>query len=132
MEILNIPFEKLGGYIAEKAEEIQEEEIEPYTPPDYSSLRHVIVDVFTVDSATCAACKYMVAAVKETESDFNAIPFKWQEHKLSEKETLAMMKAFNVKQLPSIVIDGKVIFESIVPNREQLMNAIRKAYENKK
>jgi uroporphyrinogen decarboxylase len=132
LEVLNVPLEKIGEYIAKKAEEVHEVEIEPYIPPDYSSLNNVIVDVFTVDSSTCAACQYMVGAVKDVEISFNIVPFEWKEHKLSEKEALAMMKALNVKQLPSIVIDGEIVFESVVPNREQLLNAIKKAYENKK
>jgi len=132
LEVLETSPEKIGEYIAKKAQEIQEEEIEPYNPPDYSSLDYVVIDILTLDSSTCAACQYMVASVEDVSNTFNAIPFEWKEHKLSEKKTLSMMKTFNVKQIPSIVIDGKLVFESTVPNREQLLEAIRKAHENKK
>ena len=33
--------------------------------PDYGNLEKPLVEVFTLDSATCAACGYMMVAVNE-------------------------------------------------------------------
>lgn len=38
--------------------------------PDYSSLTKPLIEVFTIDSATCAACTYMVDAVKVAKEHF--------------------------------------------------------------
>jgi len=129
----DVPIEKIGEYITEKASQIVEEEIEPYKVPDYRSLDHVIVDVITINADTCAACKYMVEAVKSVGNKFMAIPpFEWSEHRLSEKTTLSMIKTFGLKQIPSIVIDGTITFEGIVPTQDELVKKIRDAFGKKR
>jgi len=47
-----------------------------------------------------------------------------------EPQTLPMVKAFEVKGIPSIVIDGVVAFESVVPEREELLERIRRALKH--
>ncbi|MCW1306029.1 MAG: thioredoxin family protein [Candidatus Parvarchaeota archaeon] len=129
----DVPMEKIGEYITEKASRIVEEKIEPYKTPNYKTLDYVNVDVITINADTCAACKYMVEAVKSVGDKFMAIPpFEWSEHRLSEKTTLSMIKTFGLKQIPSIVIDGEVAFEGIVPTHDELVKKIREAFERKK
>ncbi|MEI3340691.1 MAG: uroporphyrinogen decarboxylase family protein [Eubacterium sp.] len=38
--------------------------------PDYASLTKPLVEVFTLDSATCAACQYMMGAANEAKAHF--------------------------------------------------------------
>jgi len=35
------------------------------TLPDYDHLSQPLIEAFTLDSATCAACSYMVAAARK-------------------------------------------------------------------
>ena len=37
--------------------------------PDYEHLEKPLVEVFTLDSATCAACTYMMGAANEAKKD---------------------------------------------------------------
>lgn len=105
-----------------QVEEINSDEIEL---PDYNNLDKPLVEVFTLDSATCAACTYMKAAamdVKEGyEKDIDVV-----EYKYNSKENIARMKKVGVKQLPSIYINGELKFSSIVPNKEELIEELEK------
>lgn len=38
--------------------------------PDYTSLKKPLVEVFTLDSATCAACQYMMGAANVAKEEF--------------------------------------------------------------
>ena len=46
------------------------------------------------------------------------------EYKFTEKENIARCKKMGVKNLPSIYINGKLKFSSIVPSKEELEAAI--------
>lgn len=102
----------------------QEEEIE-ITLPDYNNLKKPLVEVFTLDSATCAACTYMMGAAKEAKKTFgDAIDM--VEYKFTIKENIARCKKMGVTNLPSMYINGKLVFSSLVPDKEALEEAIRK------
>jgi len=91
--------------------------------PDYEHLSRPLVEVFTLDSSTCAACQYMLgAALKGKEHFGNAIDL--VEYKFTEKENIARCKKMGVKNLPSIYINGQLKFSSIIPSREELFAAI--------
>jgi uroporphyrinogen decarboxylase len=94
--------------------------------PDYEHLERPLVEVFTLDSATCAACTYMKAAAVDAQqaADF---PMDVVEYKYTCVENIARCKVMEVKQLPSIYINGKLAFSSIIPDRETLINAIKEA-----
>ena len=92
--------------------------------PDYEHLEKPFVEVFTLDSATCAACTYMLGAAVEAKTAFgDAIDM--VEYKFTEKENIARCKKMGVKNLPSIYINGQLKFSSIVPSKEELDAAIR-------
>ena len=55
--------EMLKNYVAE------DEDIEVELP-DYEHLEKPLVEVFTLDSATCAACTYMMGAANEVKKTF--------------------------------------------------------------
>jgi len=91
--------------------------------PDYGSLRKPLVEVFTLDSATCAACTYMMGAANVAKAHFGT-KIDVVEYKYTLKENIARCKAMGVKNLPSIYINGKLRFSSIIPSREELFRAI--------
>lgn len=92
--------------------------------PDYEHLEKPLVEVFTLDSATCAACTYMMGAANEAKAAFgDAIDM--VEYKFTLKENIARCKKMGVPNLPSIYINGKLKFRSLVPPKEELEAAIR-------
>lgn len=91
--------------------------------PDYAHLKRPLVEVFTLDSATCAACTYMMGAAQKGKEHFGT-GIDLVEYKFTEKENIARCKKMGVKNLPSIYINGKLAFSSIIPSREELFEAI--------
>lgn len=109
--------EMLKNYVAE------DDDIEVELP-DYEHLEKPLVEVFTLDSATCAACTYMMGAANEAKATFgDAIDM--VEYKFTEKENIARCKKMGVPNLPSLYINGKLKFRSLVPAKEELEAAIR-------
>lgn len=92
--------------------------------PDYGNLQRPLVEVFTLDSATCAACTYMMGAANVAKEEF-ASRIDLVEYKYTLKENIARCKAMGVKNLPSIYINGELCFSSIIPSKEELLRAIR-------
>jgi len=94
--------------------------------PDYASLAKPLVEVFTLDSATCAACAYMMGAANEAKERFgDAIDM--VEYKFTIKENIARCKKMGVPNLPSMYINGELKFRSLVPSKEELDEAIKAA-----
>ncbi len=92
--------------------------------PDYAHLERPLVEVFTLDSATCAACTYMKGAADVAKETFgDAIDM--VEYKFTEKANIARCKKMGVTNLPSIYINGKLKFSSLIPSKEELDAAIR-------
>lgn len=98
--------------------------------PDYFGSDNVRIDIFTLDSAACAPCQYMVEAVEQALPEF-AERVEWHEHKLKSRETVGLMAALSVSAIPSIAIDGEVAFSSIIPDRDRLRAAVRKKLDAK-
>jgi len=92
--------------------------------PDYEHLQRPLVEVFTLDSITCAACTYMMASAEDASrhvgTDVDLV-----EYKYTIPQNIARCREMGVKQLPSIYINGKLAFSSIIPNREELVKRIR-------
>ena len=91
--------------------------------PDYDNLDKPLVEVFTLDSETCAACTYMMGAVtvaKETYGDQIDII----EYKFTIKENIARCMKMKVTNLPSIYINGTLAYSSIIPSKTELQNSI--------
>ncbi len=95
------------------------------TLPDYARLERPLVEVFTLDSATCAACTYMLAAATDA-IDTMEEAVDLVEYKYTSQQNIARCRAIGVKQLPSIYINGQLQFSSIIPSREELISKIRK------
>lgn len=95
--------------------------------PDYEHLEKPFMEVFTLDSATCAACTYMMGAANEAKEAFGD-QIDMIEYKFTKKENIARCKKMGVKNLPSIYINGKLKFSSIVPAKEELGTTLDEMY----
>lgn len=95
--------------------------------PNYGALERPLVEVFTLDSLTCAACTYMWAAaqdaVKAMDKEVDLI-----EYRYTDPQNIARCREVGVKQLPSIYINGQLAYSSIIPSREELINKILEVF----
>lgn len=94
--------------------------------PDYRSQRQVMVDVVTLDSLGCAPCAYILSAAREAARVFPG-PIEVREHKITGRPGLGYMKHLGVSAIPSICVDGKERFASIIPQRDLLLEAFSQA-----
>ncbi len=93
--------------------------------PDYAALEKPLIEVFTLDSDTCAACSYMRdAAVRATEELGAAVEM--IEYKFTERENVARVKKMGVQNLPSIYINGELAYSSLIPSNRELVQEIQK------
>lgn len=93
--------------------------------PDYNNLTQPLVEVFTLDSKSCAACSYMMNIVREVHDE---IPneFEYVEYKFTEKASILRCVTMGVKNLPALYINGVLVWSSLIPSKIELINAIRK------
>lgn len=91
--------------------------------PDYAALNKPLIEVFTLDSATCAACTYMMGAATKCRDSFGD-KVDLVEYKFTEKESIARVRKMGVKHLPSIYINGELKFSSIIPSHKELCEAV--------
>ncbi|UCG04692.1 MAG: uroporphyrinogen decarboxylase [Candidatus Heimdallarchaeota archaeon] len=93
--------------------------------PDYKSLTKPIIEVFTIDSATCAACGYMLATALDAKKEFGD-KIELTEYRFIKRENVARAKKLNIQHLPCILINGELKWSSIIPNKEELINEIKR------
>jgi uroporphyrinogen decarboxylase len=86
----------------------------------------VVIDIITLDSASCAPCQYMVEAVKKATLDFGD-KVVVNEHKIKDKEGIQMMMALGVQNIPTTCINGVISFISQIPRKTEIMEAVNKA-----
>lgn len=94
--------------------------------PDYDHLEKPLVEVFTLDSAQCAACGYMMGAANAAKETFGDV-IDIVEYKFIYKENIARCVKMGVPNLPSMYINGKLAYRSIIPTRAELEQAIQDA-----
>jgi uroporphyrinogen decarboxylase len=97
---------------------------------EYGQADKVVVDIITLDSEACAPCQYMVDAVKRVAPEFEGIVI-WREHKIKYRESLVFMTSLMVRNVPTICIDGEIVFVSRIPPRDELIGAIQKRINEK-
>ncbi len=108
---------------AQSAAHFEEVELPDYDQP------MVIMDVVTLDSAACAPCQYMVDAARRAAKLTNGA-VKVYERKISTRDGVGMMMKLGVTAIPTICIDGKPVFSSVIPTTRELADAImRRARE---
>jgi uroporphyrinogen decarboxylase len=104
-----------------QAEEI---DISTVEVPEYASLEKPLMEVFTLDSATCPACTYMLGAAQRA-ADELAGQVDMVEYKITQPENVARMKRMGISNLPSILINGELKFSSIIPSNRELIEALQ-------
>ena len=91
--------------------------------PDYENLPKPLIEVFTLDSSTCAACGYMKLAAERAVQELGD-KVEMTEYKITTPDNIARMKKLGVKNLPSILINGQLMFSSLIPSNRELIEAI--------
>lgn len=85
--------------------------------------KKVIIDIITIDSASCAPCQYMVDAVARASESFGD-KVEYKEHRIKEREGVQMMASLGVQNIPTIVIDGNIDFISQIPPISEIKSKI--------
>jgi uroporphyrinogen decarboxylase len=93
--------------------------------PDYENLDHVLIEVLTIDAATCAACGYMKAAADEMVGIYGADKVEVVERSIMEPENIARLGKLGVANLPAMAVNGKVTHISLIPNRAELSDELK-------
>ncbi|HAF62003.1 MAG TPA: uroporphyrinogen decarboxylase [Anaerolineaceae bacterium] len=97
----------------------------PITLPNYASLTKPLIEVFTLDPDTCAACTYMWRAaqkIKEILGDSIDLAL----YKITEIETIARVKKMGIEKIPSIYINGELKYSSIIPGQSEFLEEVKK------
>lgn len=94
--------------------------------PDYDNLDKVLIELFLLDPDQCAACTYMQASVLDAYDDIKDIA-EYRIYKYFIKEDIARTQKMGIKNLPTMCINGEQKFISIIPSKEELMDAVKSA-----
>jgi len=94
--------------------------------PDYAHLERPLMEVFTLDSASCAACGYMLSAAQRAADSLQG-QVDMLEFKITKPENVARMHKMGIKNLPCILINGELKFSSLIPSQKELVAAIKSA-----
>jgi uroporphyrinogen decarboxylase len=93
--------------------------------PDYANLDKPLVEAFLLDPLACAACTYMKDAARIQKDDFgDKIDVSYFQYNV--KEDIARTMKMEVKQLPSIYINGELKWSSIIPSQKEFAEEIEK------
>ncbi len=97
----------------------------PVELPDYDNLEKPLIEIFTLDSATCAACTYMVKGILLAEEEFGD-QIEIKEYKYTNKVDIARTKKMGVQHLPSAYINGELKWSSMIPSKQELIEVVGK------
>jgi len=95
--------------------------------PDYENLERPLIEVFTLDSDSCAACTYMWGVAQYIKNHFG-VEIDVVEYKYTEKINIARCIKMGIKNLPSLYINGELKYSSIIPKPETLITEIKKLF----
>jgi len=79
------------------------------------------IDVVTLDSIQCAACGYMMESIAALPSDVQEM-IEYTEWSIKNKDGIGKFMELGVKVLPTICIERDLVFESIIPQYEELID----------
>jgi hypothetical protein len=85
----------------------------------------ITVDVLTLDSVQCAACGYMMESMAAMPEEVQAI-IEYKEWSVKNKTGVGKFMELKGKVLPSIAIEGDIVFPSIIPQYEELIDEMAK------
>jgi len=81
----------------------------------------ITIDVLTLDSVQCAACGYMMESIAALPDEVQDM-IEYREWSIKTKEGIGKFMELKGKVLPSICIEGDLVFESIIPQYEELID----------
>lgn len=79
------------------------------------------IDVLTLDSVQCAACGYMMESIAALPTDVQDM-IEYSEWSIKNKAGIGKFLELKGKVLPTICIEGDLVFESIIPQYEELID----------
>jgi hypothetical protein len=83
------------------------------------------IDVVTLDSVQCAACGYMMESIAALPDDVQEM-IDYTEWSVKNKDGVGKFMELKVKVLPTICIEKDLVFESIIPQYEELIDEMSK------
>jgi hypothetical protein len=83
------------------------------------------IDVVTLDSVQCAACGYMMESIAALPGDVQDM-IEYTEWSIKNKDGIGKFMELSVKVLPTICIEKDCVFESIIPQYEELIDEMAK------
>lgn len=85
----------------------------------------ITVDVLTLDSVQCAACGYMMESMAAMPQEVQDL-IQYKEWSVKNKTGIGKFMELKGKVLPSIAIEGDIVFPSIIPQYEELIDELAK------
>jgi len=85
----------------------------------------ITIDVVTLDSIQCAACGYMMESIAALPDDVQEM-IQYTEWSIKNKDGIGKFMELGVQVLPSICIEKDVVFPSIIPQYEELIDEMAK------
>ncbi|MEG0924866.1 MAG: uroporphyrinogen decarboxylase family protein [Anaerovoracaceae bacterium] len=92
--------------------------------PDYANSEKVIIELFLLDPEQCAACTYMLASVVDAYDEIKDIA-EYRVYKYFIKDDIARTRKMGIANLPTMCINGEQKFISIIPSKEELLEAVK-------
>jgi hypothetical protein len=83
------------------------------------------IDVLTLDSVQCAACGYMMESIAAMPSEIQEM-IDYREWSIKNKDGIGKFLELKGRVLPTICIEKDLVFESIIPQYEELIDEMAK------
>ncbi|MCF8025365.1 MAG: hypothetical protein K9K82_07740 [Desulfobacteraceae bacterium] len=83
------------------------------------------IDVLTLDSVQCAACGYMMESIAAMPKDVQDMII-YKEWSIKNKDSVAKFQELGGRVLPTICIESDLVFESLIPQYEELIDEMAK------
>ena len=85
--------------------------------------KKIRIDVLTLDSVQCAACGYMMESIAALPVDVQQV-IEYKEWSIKSKAGIDMFTKLKGKVLPTICIEKDLVFQSMIPQYEELIDAL--------
>lgn len=87
--------------------------------------KKILIELFTLDSAGCAPCTYMKEMIDSSRGKIDA-DMEIVEYKIKDKASLKLMQQRGVTSIPTVCINGDIMYESIIPTEDDLFEELSK------
>lgn len=87
--------------------------------------KKIRIDVLTLDSVQCAACGYMMESIAALPDDVQGM-IEYKEWSIKTKDGIGMFTKLKGKVLPTICIEEDLVFQSVIPQYEELIDELAK------